>query len=136
MSYSYISKVFPKYTYSTVYNQNVYDNVLSPKIDSNSNFQPSNSINTHSSLYPEKEIITYNKPILETYDNTTTTPSTTQSEHDNAINHILECNQCRSILLKQFNIETERIQHNEILELIMNIIYGFFILLLIELIKQ
>jgi hypothetical protein len=59
-----------------------------------------------------------------------------QSSHDTYTKHVLECNQCKEILLKQFNIETDRIRNEEILELITFLIFGLFILLLLDGLKK
>lgn len=59
-----------------------------------------------------------------------------QSSHETYTKHILECNQCKEILLKQFNIETDRIRNQEILELITFLIFGLFILLLLDGLKK
>ena len=52
--------------------------------------------------------------------------------HEVHTTHILECQECKQVLLKQFNIETERIRNEEILELIIFLIFGLFILLLLD----
>lgn len=55
---------------------------------------------------------------------------------DSYIRHISECGRCKAILLKQFGIETDRIRTEEILELISYIIFGLFILLLLDYLKR
>jgi hypothetical protein len=50
--------------------------------------------------------------------------------------HISECSKCKKIILKQFGIESDRIRNEEILELISYIIFGLFILLLIDYLKR
>ena len=51
------------------------------------------------------------------------------------IKHINDCNKCRSIVLKQFGIETDRIKNEEIMEVISYLIFGLFVLLLIDSLK-
>lgn len=60
------------------------------------------------------------------------TESFSENSHEVYTKHILECEQCKQLLLKQFNIETERIRNEEILELITFLIFGLFILLLLD----
>jgi hypothetical protein len=55
-----------------------------------------------------------------------------QSSHNNYTKHVLECSSCKEMLLKQFNIESDRIRNEEIMELISFIIFGIFILLLLD----
>jgi len=55
-----------------------------------------------------------------------------QSSHETYTKHVLACDQCKEVLLKQFNIETNRIRNQEILELITFLIFGLFILLLLD----
>lgn len=52
------------------------------------------------------------------------------------IRHISECGRCKAVLLKQFGIESDRIRNEEILELISYVIFGLFILLLLDYIKR
>jgi hypothetical protein len=62
--------------------------------------------------------------------------SSDQNSHETYTKHILECEQCKEVLLKQFNIETDRIRNQEILELITFLIFGLFILLLLDGLKK
>lgn len=52
--------------------------------------------------------------------------------HNDYSKHVLECASCKELLLKQFNIESDRIRNEEIMELISFIIFGIFILLLLD----
>jgi len=54
------------------------------------------------------------------------------NNHTNYTTHVLDCSSCREILMKQFNIESDRIRNEEIMELISFIIFGIFILLLLD----
>lgn len=55
-----------------------------------------------------------------------------QNTCDMHIKHALECTKCKNILLKQFNIEYDRLRNEEIMEVISYMIFGLFILLLID----
>lgn len=72
---------------------------------------------------------------LETFTNETTN-NCEFLNCDSYIKHISECGRCKAILLKQFGIETDRIRTEEILELISYIIFGLFILLLLDYLKR
>lgn len=56
--------------------------------------------------------------------------------HENYIKHITNCPSCKQVLLKQFNIETERIKNDEIMELISYIIFGIFLFILLDSLKK
>jgi hypothetical protein len=56
--------------------------------------------------------------------------------HEIFIKHVMECNICKDRLLKQFNIQTERIRNEEIMELISYIMVGIFILILLDNLKN
>ena len=73
-----------------------------------------------------------NKNIIEKFGDTNTT---TKLDCDLYVKHINECNKCRSIVLKQFGIETDRIKNEEIMEIISYVIFGLFVLLLIDYLK-
>ena len=55
-----------------------------------------------------------------------------KNNHLEYTKHILECPSCKELLMKQFNIENERIRNEEIMELISYLIFGLFILLMID----
>jgi len=54
---------------------------------------------------------------------------------DAYIKHILECSKCKAMITKQLNIETERVRNEEIMELLSYLIFGVFILLLLDNLK-
>ena len=51
---------------------------------------------------------------------------------DSYVKHVIECNRCKTIAMKTFGIETDRIRNEEIMELISYILFGLFILMLID----
>lgn len=51
---------------------------------------------------------------------------------DDYLKHTLECSKCKSILMKQFNLEYDRLRNEEIMEVLSYMIFGLFILLLID----
>ena len=56
--------------------------------------------------------------------------------HDDYINHINGCPSCKEALLKQLGVETERLKNDEIMELISYLIFGIFILILLDSLKK
>ena len=50
--------------------------------------------------------------------------------------HVLSCHSCRSIIMKQLNMDNDRIRNEEIMELVTYIVFGIFILLLIDILKN
>ena len=191
MSYSYITKVFPKFQYSNVYDSNLYNNISGLNkdnipLDSSKNLDIQNvqdkheeyisPVNTNLETYKNIELSQdnqkyYNKSLpvgLINEDNSNILNKninliskdelkdryssnisnripTSQNEldlhtesfsnsdnHSDYTKHILECEHCKNILLKQFNVETDRIQNEQILELISFLMFGLFILLLLH----
>ena len=55
---------------------------------------------------------------------------------DSYIKHIMECSKCKSITMKQFGVESDRIRNEEIMEVISYLIFGLFILLLLDSLKK
>ena len=51
---------------------------------------------------------------------------------DRYVKHVIECNKCKMMAMKTFGIETDRIRNEEIMELISYILFGLFILMLID----
>jgi hypothetical protein len=63
---------------------------------------------------------------VETFDNTL------DDQHLMSVKHVLECEKCKTIMLKQLNIETDRRRNEDIMEIISYIIFSIFILMLID----
>jgi hypothetical protein len=156
MSYSYVKTVFPDFKYSNVYDTKMYEN-LNVSQYNNKLFEPvsadvSTSYADINILNPE--VIKEEKSKIETFkDNqqfyNLALPVSNIPTSNNLINkekfqsnkdeshieytkHVLECSSCKELLMKQFNIENERIRNEEIMELISYLIFGLFILLLID----
>jgi hypothetical protein len=55
-----------------------------------------------------------------------------QMNCDSYVKHVIECNRCKAMAMKTFGIETDRIRNEEIMELISYILFGLFILMLID----
>jgi hypothetical protein len=166
MSYSYVKTVFPNFEFSNVYNDKLYTNVtkeIKPLsvsgVDNNLNnarIETYKQIESYQEPYQEpyqesyqenykSNLTFYNKPIvdqdipnydspLESFENKPTPKSSTS--HDEYINHINSCPSCKEALLKQLGIETERLKNDEIMELISYILFGIFILILLDSLKK
>lgn len=209
MSYSYITKVFPDFKYSNVYDSKIYSNIsglnshgdikditftatkepgefkeinkknvetnfnletykniggYNPnKLDQNGPFSnntthvsqnnekyyntplPANLINENNNIINKSVVLTNKTGLQELNFNQIPTTNkeldlhketfSNDNDHDSYIKHILKCEQCKDVLIKQFNIESDRIRNEEILELISFLIFGLFILLLLDKIK-
>ena len=55
---------------------------------------------------------------------------------DQYIKHVLECSKCKAIAIKQLRIDNDRFRNEEMMELASYIIFGLFILLLIDSLKS
>ena len=154
MSYSYVKTVFPDFKYSNVYDTKLYDNLNVSQYD-NRLFEPVDtdiSRNfadiTLAQEQPKKEsrIETFqdnqkfytpplpasNIPINNNRINREKFDDEPSQKHLEYTKHVLECPSCKEMLMKQFNLENERIRNEEIMELISYLIFGLFILLLID----
>lgn len=156
MSYSYVKTVFPNFQYSNLYNSNIYDNLNVSKdkkifeaADFNTNSQFSD-LSVFEEEKPSKSKIEtfqdnqqfFNQPLPKDnipvnnnkiYSERFEQPQRQEnSDHLEYTKHVLECSKCKELLMKQFGLENERIRNEEIMELISFIIFGLFILLLID----
>lgn len=155
MSYSYVKSVFPNFN-SSVYDSKLYETTQNtPNIKEfsgmESQAQKSYSIIDESEKDINIEEFTdnlkfYNLPLnvnnntpnitnITNTPNTLNTPTTLDS-HLSYTNHILECPSCKELLLKQLSIDSDKIKNEEIMELISFIIFGIFILLLLDNFKR
>lgn len=57
-------------------------------------------------------------------------------ECDIYMKHILECNKCKGIVTKQLGIDNDKIKNEEIMEVVSYVIFGLFMLLLIDSLKK
>lgn len=64
-----------------------------------------------------------------------TNPIVTGS-HEEYIKHLSTCSSCKDIVLKQFNLESDRLRNEEIIELISYVMFGIFILVLLDSLKK
>lgn len=161
MSYSYVKTVFPDFEFSNVYNDKLYtnDNQVN-QIKTNITGFENNlgnvnaGIETYKQIEPYQEpyqeqsksnLKYYNKPVLdqgipnyinvnpqESFQSTPTPTTTVTNNHDEYINHINSCPSCKDALLKQLGIETERLKNDEIMELTSYVLFGIFILILLD----
>lgn len=152
MSYSYVKSVFPDFKYSNVYDTKLYDtsiydkpstdiipaeqttNVFAKvneitKENNKENFQNNLKFynTSHTSLVPDNK---------ENFQNNNSTNNLKETNHLEYTKHILECEECKQIIMKQLNIDNDRIRSEEIMELISFIMFGVFILLLLDNIKK
>jgi hypothetical protein len=162
MSYSYVKTVFPDFKYSNVYDTKLYENLnvsqhdskLIEPVDLDINTSYSSISILEKSNKEESKIETFqdnqkvfNSPLpsnnipldnniikKENFYSETKRETETKSEghHLEYTKHVLECGHCKELLMKQFGLENERIRNEEIMELISYLIFGLFILLLID----
>lgn len=158
MSYSYVKTVFPNFEFSTIHNDQLYTDLNQTKSNQQLNVVGFNTneqnelkqnvneidpIQTNIETYQNNQTF-YNKPIINqeipNYNNINvesfSNNNQNESKHDEYINHINNCSSCKEILIKQLNIETERIKNEEIMELISYVIFGIFILFLLDSFKK
>lgn len=159
MSYSYLTNVFPEYESSAVYDSRVYP--TSVITDSTAAAPPSLApslnqieVDTKTAIplsYDEQEYMTFAKSLLndtkkgrniETFEEVAqekpTSPQQTNCkvDCDSHINHVIGCTKCTQTLLKQFNIESERLRNEEFMELFSYMIFGVFMLLLMDRLRK
>ena len=54
---------------------------------------------------------------------------------DEYIKHILECGRCKAIAIKQLGVDNDRFRNEETMEIVSYVVFGLFILLLIDTLK-
>lgn len=67
------------------------------------------------------------KEVIENFEN---------KDCDEYIKHVYECDYCKKIIIKQLGIENDRYRHEEMIEVASYIIFGLFILLLVDSLKS
>jgi hypothetical protein len=59
-----------------------------------------------------------------------------QETHESHLAHVMKCEICREALKKQLNIESDKARNEELMELFSYVLFGVFILMLMESIKN
>ena len=186
MSYSYLKSVFPKFEYTTDFENTKFNTIGDDKLNSFTQSLIASDLQgmtkssavpygitdtsaapygitdtsaapygiTDSSAAPYNNNYTIHKDLAPNYNYNSIAPSTPphiiETFQDNvspsAINnnmpcnlymkHIMECNKCRNMIVKQWNLDNDRIRNEEIMEIITYIIFGIVLLLLFETIKN
>lgn len=85
---------------------------------------------------PNYHNINLTNPIIENLTNITNDNDNDNTNQHVQLQHVLQCDQCKNILMKQFNIDSDRIKHEEIIELISYILFGLFMLYLLDSLKK
>lgn len=163
MSYSYIKSVFPNFENSNkVYDETLYTNINSSLYNNDmSQVKPLENFN-HENKRDETFILPPNKLLeklenlekLEKLENLTNVNDTSQiipkqiiplpveskieiwDDCDTHVKHILNCKQCKMLAIKQLSIESDKYRNEEMMELASYVIFGMFILLLIDSLKK
>lgn len=55
-----------------------------------------------------------------------------ESECTSHLNHVLECIKCKEMFSKQLNLEYEKLKNEEIIEVVSYIVFGIFVLLILD----
>lgn len=164
MTYAYINNVYPNFkTEFPVVNYKEYRNIKNVSSNTTSNLENYSPFRDKldDTIFKKSQIDTvkvseinqqnqqnhqnlqfYNPPIkpqnypmtdmtdlIETIDNTHTNP---QLDHEFYIKHVSNCDVCK----KRLNIELDRVKMDEWMELASYIVFGIFILLLIDSLKS
>jgi len=137
MSYSYIKSVFPNFEPSTV-NNNVLYNQIPTRDEKPDNVKlqvAEANANGNDDYYKFAKSLINEASSVESFTNNTVSYNSL-NDCDNHVNHILKCTRCREQILKQFNLEQDKMRNEEIMEIMSYIIFGIFILLLIETLRK
>jgi hypothetical protein len=120
MSYSYLKNVFPDFSESKSYNEPIYGLIKKPE-----KVVPSPIENNEMAKYA-KTLISENKDVLEAFTNNEV------FKCDDYMKHVLECEKCKETLSKHLKIDSNKIQNEELMEIISYIAFGIFVLLVME----
>lgn len=133
MSYSYIDKVFPEFRYSNVYDTKLYENVSvgKPQVNPLENTNAYAEVNKIETFQDNQVFFNIPSPNAIPINNNMIT-DTSNIDHMTYTKHVLGCASCKQSLIKQFNIENDRLRNEEIMELISFIMFGLFILLFLD----
>jgi hypothetical protein len=123
-----MSNVFNEYANVSLHKPEVLDNLSYYNL-------PLKSIQKQNIKTPEI-VVQKTKGIENFEDENPKNVKYTDTDCDQYIKHVLECSKCKTIAIKQLGIENDRFKNEEMMELASYIIFGLFILLLIDSLKS
>lgn len=129
MSYSYLKSVFPDFAAAKSYNEPIYG--MLAKVEPQ-NVQPSDSEMT---MYAQT-LINENKKTLKVEEFSNEKESDCTGKCEEYTKHILDCPQCKELLLKQLKVDNDKVVNEEIMEVVSYIAFGVFVLLVLDNMKK
>jgi hypothetical protein len=128
MSYSYLQAVFPKFEHSKIYDDKIYSSLdsISTDLTNSKNKIIKEKKEEPKPLTPENNNMTV---LLEKFDQP---KIRNEIDHQMYIKHILECNYCKDIIIKQYKLQDDKLFKEEMIELISFIAFGIFILMFLD----
>lgn len=159
MTYAYIESVYPDFVKHSTISQPTFpqkitykpfenstqqlqynspipnNNIFKPHLESNINNQVIKTPEYNWDNYKTNNLKYYKDPIPEQFTQESTIPLTPNS-HTEYINHVLQCEQCKNIITKQLNLDIDKAKMDEWMELLSYILFGIFILLLLDSFKK
>jgi hypothetical protein len=129
MSYSYLKSVFPDFAAAKSYNEPIYGMLakVEPLV-----VQPSDSEMT---MYAQT-LINENKKSLKVEEFSNEKESDCSGKCEEYMKHILDCPQCKELLLKQLKVDNDKVVNEEIMEVVSYIAFGVFVLLVLDNMKK
>jgi hypothetical protein len=100
-------------------------NKLLENLENLENLEKLKNVNDTSQIIPKQIISLPVESKMEVWD-----------DCDTHIKHILNCKQCKMLTIKQLSIESDKYRNEEMMELASYVIFGMFILLLIDSLKK
>lgn len=134
MSYSYINVVFPSFKSSTT-DVKLFNNITPQPLSQLQEVE----LNNKGIELPQTKLIEEPTPLPQTSNfQQIETFETGDCNFDckEYLKHITECSACKNMMIKQFNIDNDRIRTEETMELLSFIVFGVFILLLVDSLKR
>lgn len=135
-----LGNISPNITTVTQNKGNNLDNsdIFKPMLKYNANNTNNNVIKTGNYNWNDHKndnLKYYNDPIPEQFTQENNDPVTLNS-HTSYVNHVLQCEECRKIVTKQLNLDIDKVKMDEWMELFSYILFGVFILLLLDSFKN
>jgi hypothetical protein len=134
MSYSYIKSVFPNFEPTTTTNGSMYNSL--PQNDIVTTSKQVVEANGQDDYYKFAKSLINETNVVESFDNSPAPIKQAFGDCNDHMTHILQCSKCKEILTKQLDRQNDKIRNEEIMELISYIVFGIFILLLIESLRK
>lgn len=151
-NFSFIDSVFPNYKPSEINSlaqiksvipnklpvptqtnfEEIYKKFVNEKQSNSYFFNTPLSLDKITSPLLGKPITNLSEPVIEKMTNVNTTQKPGELTHEQYVEHVLNCPECKQMIMNALNLESSKKQNNNIIEFLAFVLIGLFLIYLLN----